>query len=195
MRVLLGRVMSCAQRWVRGGLPLVAAGSLSMAVCACDPRGLQYCGVPESASAECERLTDPPLTTQTCELHAFDDSAAGFCVPYVDNGWHLGLFRMAHLPRSQLRCPPTAPNAGLVGEEIPFDRVVPRRVIGCSVNPVATCSSTAFACVPFEIEYPACISQDGPQDCPADYPDEIRVEKDGDGGEVTVCCRDAVDPG
>lgn len=195
MRTLLGRVIRCAREWRRGGSRIAAVAGFSMAITACEPSLRQNCDEAESALAECERPTDPPLTTQTCELHAFDDSAAGFCVPYVDNGWHLGLFRMAHLPRSQLRCPLTAPNAGLVGEEIPFDRVVPRRVIGCSVNPVATCSSTAFACVPFEIEYPACISQDGPQDCPADYPDEIRVEKDGDGGEVTVCCRDAVDPG
>lgn len=125
---------------------------------------------------------------QGCDLRSFQGSPEGVCIPLVDAGWHTALVRMTFLPKAALRCPPSAPFAGLWGLEVTRPGGVPRRVIGCSVNPLATCAALSFACVPFEEGYPACIHQDGPQVCPDTYPVETRVEKDGEGGDVTVCC-------
>jgi hypothetical protein len=111
------------------------------------------------------------------------------CIPHVDAGWHTALVRMAYPEEGPLHCPASAEWAGLWGEEITDNGAEPRRVIGCSVLPLATCGSTNWACVPFEEDYPACIHQARPQDCPEPYDAETPEEQQGDGGEVTVCCR------
>jgi hypothetical protein len=175
---------------------------LSLLAAGCAYADWENCDTPVAADPDCEAPVDETPVDETpvdelppgtigCPLYPVEDSPRGICVPFVDVGWHFGLFRMAYIPQSELTCPASAPNAGLVGVEVPAGRSAPRNVIGCSINPFSTCpSGSGLVCVPFEPEYPPCVTQDGPQDCPQDdYPDDSRIEKDGPGGEATVCCR------
>jgi hypothetical protein len=193
--VCIGRA---AWAWSLRGIRLGPPCALALAALACNAR---WSECDDESSAECdlsieqppvEPPTDDPYAgTLTCPLSLTRDPEQGICQPLVDNGWHLGLFRIEDLPEEQLRCPDIAPSSGLEGMEIALDRTTPRRVLGCSITPFPTCESEgALVCVPSERGFRTCVSQDGPQDCPfPEYPEEIAVEKDGDGGLVTVCCR------
>jgi hypothetical protein len=163
---------------------LLACGA-SLLLSACRPLPVECYGGDET----CEEPPDLPPGVQSCDLHSFEGSPTGQCIPYVDAGWHTSLVKMAHLPKSQLRCPPSAPFAGFTGVEIPENGSEPRNVIGCSVNPLATCSSLSFACVPFEEDYSACVNQADNRDCQYGYYKvKTTVEEDGVGGQITVCC-------
>lgn len=135
-----------------------------------------------------EEVEDPPLAIQ-CDLHAFHGSPVGQCVPYVEATWDMALVRMAHIPKHQLHCPDSAPFSGFSGVELPERNAAPRNVIACTVNPLATCPSLAFACVPFEEDYPACVVQSGSLACPPEY-DHIETTVDAEGDTKTVCCRE-----
>lgn len=179
---------------------------LILAVVPASAAGCGFSGPPScadrDAAGDCDpTIDDPggavdlPEGTLECDLYPVEGSATGQCVPYVDAGWHTMLARMAYLPKSQLRCPESAPNAGLYGVEIPDGPEEPRRVIGCSVNPLSTCPTPATACVPFEPDYQACLVQSGVHTCQEDYyPQRTSVEEDGLGAEVTVCCRSSDGP-
>jgi hypothetical protein len=197
--------------WRQWGRRLAGACALSVLLAGCAPEWLNDCGPSPAPDPVCELDVEEPVPddeppdetplgelppgTLTCALNVTDNPPLGICVEYLDNGWHMGLFRMAYLPKEQLDCPASAPNAGLRGEEVTLDGSTPLQVIGCSINPFASCGSPGLACVPFEIDYPACISQDGPQRCPIEYPEWTTIEKDGPGGEATVCCARPRRPG
>ena len=131
---------------------------------------------------------EPPPGVQACNLHTFDESPAGICIPHVDAGWHTALVRMVPRDAPQPRCPPSAAIVGLWGDEIVRYGAEPRRVIGCSVFPLATCASLNWACVPDEPDYPPCVVKDAQTECPAAYPLSTRVEPDGSAEPTLVCC-------
>lgn len=167
--------------------PLLIGGSL--VTTSCMPRH-EFCPSGET----CEEPADDPLPgVQSCDLHGFADSPIGQCIPYVDGGWHTSLVKMSYAPKHQLHCPGSF--AGFFGVEIPVDATPPRNVIGCTVQPLATCSSLSYACVPFAEGYDACIHQADEDECLDPYPLETMVERDGDGGLITVCCRGPERPG
>lgn len=171
---------------------LRSIGAATLFLMSCKSFDASTCLGPD-APDECEpSIDEPPAGTLTCDLYAVEGSATGVCVPYVDAGWHVVLARFAYLPKSQLRCTEEAPNPGLAGVEIRDDGMEPRNVIGCSVNPLSTCPSPGLACVPFDIDYPACITQSGDPAPPCDYEpytQEAKVMEDGSGRVVTICCR------
>lgn len=200
VREWFSRLGGVAPRWCGRSWLGVACG-LALAATGCKS-GIGSGCLDADARGECDISTDDPAdpgdpaeTPLECDLTALPDSPRGICVPYVDSGWHTTLARMAYLPKNQLRCPASAPIAGLYGVEIPEAAVEPRRVIGCSVNPFPSCRSEAHACVPFEPDYPACITQSGAHNCDdPNYPVRTAVEEDGLGDEVTICCAGPNDP-
>lgn len=166
-----------------------SAAAIVAAVC------LAGCELADLDDCETYDTCDPPQPevtagVQGCDLHVFQGSPVGVCVPHVGAGWHTALVRMAHMPKDELRCPDSAPFPGLSGQEVTPLGVAPRRVIGCSVQPLATCTALSFACVPFEQDYPACVNQEGSQSCPTSYAARTLIEKDGEGGTTTICCMD-----
>lgn len=160
---------------------LVLAPGCNARYALCDPG--DTCEDPED---------DIPPAVQTCDLHNFQGSPIGQCIPYVEAGWDTSLVKMAHLPKHQLHCPGSF--AGFIGVELPVDNTPPRNVIGCTVHPLATCSSLSHACVPFEEGYDACINQSDAGECMAPYSRQTIVEQDGTSGLMTVCCRDPEEP-
>jgi hypothetical protein len=195
MKGLLGRVSLEVGGWWRWARRIGGACILSVTTAGCAFEGLAICGGIGATDPDCETpIQEPDPRTVVCPLYPIEHSPVGICVPFVDVGWHYGLFRMAYLPMSELTCPASAPNAGLLGEEVPTDGSIPRNVIGCSIHPYSSCPpdsgpDSGMVCVPSETDYPACVTRDGPESCPDDYPDPTTVEKDGPGGEATVCCR------
>ena len=93
-----------------------------------------------------------PFDTPSCDLHGFAGAPTGICIPHVDAGWHTALVRK--VPKEETpTCPRSAQWAGFLGEEIAREGATPLQIIGCSVNPLATCSDYSWACVPFEADY------------------------------------------
>lgn len=184
----------CMRFAVRLFWAVSAIALIALSTAGCRNTGLGYCSQ-AGAPDDCEVLIeDLPPGTLTCDTSPAVESPLGTCVPYVDAGWHTVLARMAFLPKHLLTCPESAPNAGLYGVEIPETGAMPRRVVGCSVNPYSSCPSPGLTCVPFELDYAACITQSGPHDCPDDYPQRTSVEEDGLGAEATICCRPPPQP-
>ncbi len=154
----------------------------------CNPHaGQAACETDDCASDDTS--DQPPTGVQSCDLHAFAGSPTGICIPHVDAGWHTALVRMVPKSSGMPTCPASAQWPGLKGEEITPPGIEPRLVVGCSVNPMSTCESTSWACVPFEQDYPACVLQTDQDACPDPYPLETRVTPQGGGAPSTVCCR------
>jgi hypothetical protein len=188
------RVGRAAWRWVRRGIRLVAPSAVVLAVCGCRPSS-EACNDAADVG-DCEtpsQASDPG--THVCTVSPLDVEGVGVCVPLVDNGWHLGLFQKSELLAEEPGCPAIAPNPGLTGVEVPSGGSMARYVIGCSIVPYPSCElDKGMICVPAAEGYETCASQDGPQGCPSPwYLDKTTVEKDGEGGEATVCCLPVID--
>jgi hypothetical protein len=117
----------------------------------------------------------------------------GECVDYMDATWDMALVRMTLETDTVLRCPPSAPNAGMTGKEVAAGRGLPRRVIACSANPQPTCASAGQVCMPSEPDFRACVVRDGVHGCVGDYWDRTTVV-DQDDNDVTVCCENELGP-
>ena len=180
------RLHSLIMDWI-GSRVLYTSLPIAVVFCALTQgcgRAYHFCEDPA-----CAPEPDEPLPgVQACDLHTFDESPAGICIPHVDAGWHTALVRMVPRDAPQPRCPPSAAIVGLWGDEIVRYGAEPRRVIGCSVFPLATCASLNWACVPDEPDYPPCVLKDAQSECPPAYPLSTRVEPDGSAEPTLVCC-------
>ena len=183
----MGQLRAWLMEWdvgLRGGVPLMVAVLLLF---------LPGCGTDRWSCDDptCEpEPEDVPPGVQACDLHTFDEAPEGICIPHVDAGWHTALVRMVPRDAPPPHCPPSAAWVGLWGEEIVRYGAEPRRVIGCSVLPLATCDSLNWACVPYERDYPPCVLKDAQRECPAAYPRSTQVEPDGSAEPTLVCCAD-----
>jgi hypothetical protein len=120
------------------------------------------------------------------------------CVPHVDAGWQSALVRKMPVSEGRPGCPQSAEWAGLFGQEIGPPDGVAQYVVGCSVNPLATCPDYSWACVPYEPAYQACVVQLEQGSCPgpgSGYTLKIIVDPEGGGAPTTVCCLESEGPG
>jgi len=136
-----------------------------------------------------------PYGTLACDLHGFAGSPKGICIPHFDAGWHTALVRKVPIDQPA-HCPQSAEWPGFLGEEVVGPGEEVHRIIGCSVNPLATCHDYSFACVPYELDYPPCILQSGQDSCPSgsSYPVKTQAIPEEGGALTTICCRSASDP-
>lgn len=111
----------------------------------------------------------------------------GICVPYMDASWDMTLVGMNAEGDPPLHCPASAPNAAIIGKELPAPGGLPRRVLACSANPTPTCDSPTAVCMPVELNFMPCIVRDGNHDCTSTYATETTVV-DQNGNTITVCC-------
>jgi hypothetical protein len=154
----------------------------------CEPEGCPSTTTTTTAATTTTTGT-LPANLLSCDLHAYEHSPTGICIPYVAAGWDTALVRM--VPQSEkdtTACPETAPYAGLTGIEITPDGSPGRFVLGCSVLPLATCESLSHVCVPFEKDYPACVLRVSQDDCPGGYSFVTTVAPHGAFAPTTVCC-------
>lgn len=100
------------------------------------------------------------------------DTCEGVCVPFVGGGWSPVL-----VPASSTRahCP----------EAAPFEAMSSTTITACGVREApGTCGDQAFACLPEDPAWTACVVRDGAHDCPSPYPLAIDVPD----ATVSLCC-------
>lgn len=128
------------------------------------------CSACFSYTALCHDESCPPPADDTCD---------GVCVPYIGGGWSPVLVP-ATASTARATCPAAAP----------FEAMNTTSLTVCGVQPQGTCSSSAFACIPDEPTWRACVVRDGAQSCPSPYPLEVSVP----GVDVTLCCPSDLPP-